>query len=68
MTSRLRPGQCTNRVPTPVEGHTFNTWANCQNDAEPGKTLCATCAVGRCEKHPAFQADYCPDCGTAAKL
>lgn len=23
---------------------------------------------GRCEKHPAFDADYCPACGTAAKI
>jgi hypothetical protein len=63
MHTQLRPGQCTNRVTVDGGG-----WQNCANDAEPGKRLCATCALGRCQTHPAFEADNCPGCGTARKI
>lgn len=24
--------------------------------------------AGRCTQHPAYEADYCPTCGTAARI
>ena len=40
-------------------------------DAHIGCDACSHCGVnydGRCSSHPAFDADYCPSCGTAAQI
>lgn len=40
----------------------------CNAEPLPGKALCEVCTPGMCERHPAFEADNCPACGTGAKI
>lgn len=56
--------QCVNWRRQP--GATRST--RCPEPAIPGQQLCPACAPGRCVLHPAFEADYCPGCGTATVI
>ncbi len=54
-------GQCIGRRRAPGQAKTVR----CGAPVIAGTRLCEVCSPGMCADHPAYEADYCPGCGTA---
>ncbi len=61
MTQEPRNETCIGRRSIPGQIKTVR----CGGEVLPGTQLCEVCSPGMCQAHPAYEADYCPGCGTA---
>lgn len=57
-------GTCIGRRRVPGQVKTVR----CGAPVPSGAALCEVCAPGMCERHPAFEADNCPGCGTSTTI